>query len=86
MCLRSIMESHGKVMEFHMKATVEVMFMFDMSLFLSPLRLGAMWAPDPALPPPICTLELSSPGFFPSFGLTLMFSVVCLAIIPLTLF
>lgn len=45
------MDSNGKVMEFHMKATVGAVFMFDMSLFLSFLRQSAMWAPYPALRP-----------------------------------
>lgn len=31
MCLYSIMKSHGRVMEFHTKATVGALFMFDMS-------------------------------------------------------
>lgn len=31
MCLHSIRESHGKVMEFHIKATVGALLMFDMS-------------------------------------------------------
>lgn len=50
-CLRSVMESHGKVMEFLMRASVGALLMFDRSLFLSPLSQSAMWLSYPALPP-----------------------------------
>lgn len=99
MC-HSMMESHGKVMEFHMKSTVGALFMLDMSLFLS--LLSAMWVSYPSLPPSplpsalialrlklciVFSFVFSVPCFSSrlSFGSTLMFSVVFLCVIVLTL-
>ena len=45
MRLRSIADSHGKVMESRMKATVGALFMFDMGLFSSLLRQRAVLDP-----------------------------------------
>lgn len=56
MRLHSIIESHGKVMEFHIKATVGALYM---TLFLSLLSQSAMWASSPSpLPSALLALRL----------------------------